>query len=372
MSATIHIPTPLREYASDQTEVPVNATTVGQALAQLVDRYPQLRPHLYTDDGTLRNFVNVYLNDDAVRYIGGDDAAVRDGDTITIVPSVAGGLESPGSYVRERRTDRAIGYDVSRDSLRWAGGDRDPDALDAGECAQREPGREGADERRRPIEPDQASTDGLGQPHVTHPDTCQSPEVGADHDVDRETGILEAEVDLPPLEHEPPTSRATHGRRHAAEVEAHDDPLRGQRFQVHTSVDVPHEQARVQVTATDLRTGPPLAPLAEALDKRPQLLTSRGEVVFAPAATRPGHAPDDAGVLELLETSGEECARHQGHTPVEVVEATAPAEQLAQDERGPSLGDDLGRLGDRAELAVPLHLSRTPSSCLDGTEARRA
>jgi molybdopterin converting factor small subunit len=92
MSATIHIPTPLREYANGQTEVPVNATTVGQALAQLVDRYPQLRPHLYTDDGTLRNFVNVYLNDDAVRYIGGDDAAVRDGDTITIVPSVAGGL----------------------------------------------------------------------------------------------------------------------------------------------------------------------------------------------------------------------------------------------------------------------------------------
>src|SRR6266545_7755199 len=236
-----------------------------------------------------------------------------------------------------------------------AGGDRGPDALDAGECAQREPGREGADERRRPIEPDQASTDGLGQPHVTHPDTCQSPEVGAEHDVDQKTGVLEAEVDLPPLKHEPPRSRATHGRRHPAEVEAHDDPLRGQRFQVHTPMDVPHEQARVQVTAADLCTGPPLAPLAEALDKRPQLLTRRREVVFAPAATRPGHAPHDAGVLELLETSGEKRARHQGHTPVEVAEPMAPAEQLAQDQRGPSLGDDLGRLGDRAELAVPLH-----------------
>src|SRR4030095_4324101 len=163
-------------------------------------------------------------------------------------------------------------------------------------------------------------------------------------------------VDLPPLEHEPPRSRATHGRRHPAEVEAHDDPLRGQRFQVHTPGDLPHEKARVQLTPADLCTGPPLAPLSEALDKRPQLLTRRGEVVFAPTATRPGHAPHDAGVLELLETSGEERARHQGHTPMKVAEATAPAEQLAQDERGPSLGDDLGGLGDRAELTVPLHL----------------
>ena len=109
------------------------------------------------------------------------------------------------------------------------------------------------------------------------------------------------------------------------EVEAHDDPLRGQRFQVHTPVDVPHEQARVQVTAADLCTGPPLAPLAEALDERSQLLTRRGEVVFAPAATRLGHAPYDAGVLELLETFGEERARHRGHTTVEVAETTAPA-----------------------------------------------
>src|SRR6266508_6194719 len=103
---------------------------------------------------------------------------------------------------RHTRWPRDWSSDVCSSDL-WAGGDRGPDALDAGECAQREPGREGADERRRPIEPDQASTDGLGQPHVTHPDTCQSPEVGAEHDVDQKTGVLEAEVDLPPLKHEP-------------------------------------------------------------------------------------------------------------------------------------------------------------------------
>src|SRR5262249_45083698 len=71
--------------------------------------------------------------------------------------------------------------------------------------------------------------------------------------------------------------------------------------------------------------------------------------------SRPGHAPHDAGVLELLETSDEERGRHQGHTPVKIAEAAAPAEQLAQTERSPPLGDDLGRLGDRAELAVSLH-----------------
>src|SRR4030095_11328513 len=114
-------------------------------------------------------------------------------------------------------------------------------------------------------------------------------------------------------------------------------------------------QAGVQVTSLDLCAGPSLAPLAEALDDRPQLLTCFREVVFAPAAARPRHAPHDTGVLELLETFGEECARHQRHTSVEVVESMAPAEQLAHDKRVPSLGDDLGRLGDRTELAVPLH-----------------
>src|SRR5262249_43903556 len=120
-------------------------------------------------------------------------------------------------------------------------------------------------------------------------------------------------------------------------------------------VDVPHEQARVQVAAVDLSPSPPLAPLAEALDEGPQLLTRRGEAVFAPAAMRLGHAPHDAGVLELLETSGEEGGRHQGHPAVEIAEATAAAEEPAQDERSPSFRDNLGRLSDGAKLAVSPH-----------------
>src|SRR5262249_56402371 len=149
------------------------------------------------------------------------------------------------------------------------------------------------------------------------------------------TGLLQAGRHPPPLQHQPPRSRATHGHRHPAEVEAHDDPLRGQRVQVHAPVDVPHEQSRVQVTAVNLSTGPSLPPLAEALDKRPQLLARLCEVVLAPAAMRPGHAPDDAGILELLETSGEEGGRHERHTPLEGAEATAAAEQLAPAQRAP-------------------------------------
>jgi molybdopterin converting factor small subunit len=92
MSVTVRIPSPLRAYAGGQSDVPVHAATVGGAVSQLVDRFPQLRRHLYTDEGVLRNFVNVYLNDEDARYLGGNGAIVKDGDTITIVPSVAGGL----------------------------------------------------------------------------------------------------------------------------------------------------------------------------------------------------------------------------------------------------------------------------------------
>jgi molybdopterin converting factor small subunit len=89
----IQIPTPLRQYAGKQPAVEVEATNVGEALAGLVGRHPDLRRHLYTDDGKLRAFVNVYVNDEDVRYLQKDATTVGDGDTISIVPSIAGGLE---------------------------------------------------------------------------------------------------------------------------------------------------------------------------------------------------------------------------------------------------------------------------------------
>ena len=89
----IHIPTPLRQYTGRQAAVDVAAGTVGEALSGLVSNHPDLRRHLYTDEGKLRAFVNVYLNDEDVRYLQKEATAVRDGDTISIVPSIAGGCE---------------------------------------------------------------------------------------------------------------------------------------------------------------------------------------------------------------------------------------------------------------------------------------
>jgi molybdopterin converting factor small subunit len=88
----IHIPTPLRQYAGKQPTVDVRAATVRDALAQLTAQHPDLKRHLYTDDGRLRAFVNVYLNDEDIRYLDGkENAPVKESDNLSIIPSIAGG-----------------------------------------------------------------------------------------------------------------------------------------------------------------------------------------------------------------------------------------------------------------------------------------
>ena len=79
------------EYAGKQPAVEVQGSTVGEALSGLVSQHPELRRHLYTDEGKLRAFVNVYLNDEDVRYLQKDATAVQASDNISIVPSIAGG-----------------------------------------------------------------------------------------------------------------------------------------------------------------------------------------------------------------------------------------------------------------------------------------
>ena len=87
----IQIPTPLRQYAGKQAAVEVKAASVSEALSGLVSKHPELKRHLYTDDGKLRSFVNVYVNDEDVRYLQKEATVVNDSDTISIVPSIAGG-----------------------------------------------------------------------------------------------------------------------------------------------------------------------------------------------------------------------------------------------------------------------------------------
>lgn len=87
----ILIPTPLRQYAAKRDAIDLNARTVGEALSQLTSEHPELRKHLFTDDGRLRSFVNVYVNDDDIRFLDKEHTQVQDSDTISIVPSIAGG-----------------------------------------------------------------------------------------------------------------------------------------------------------------------------------------------------------------------------------------------------------------------------------------
>jgi adenylyltransferase/sulfurtransferase len=87
----IQIPSPLRQYSGKQASVEIPGATVGEALQGLVSQHPDLKRHLYTDDGKLRAFVNVYVNDEDMRYLQKEATALKEGDTISIVPSIAGG-----------------------------------------------------------------------------------------------------------------------------------------------------------------------------------------------------------------------------------------------------------------------------------------
>lgn len=87
----IRIPTILRPHVGGQAKVQATGATVGELLGDLTTRFPGIGSQIVTDAGVLHKFVNVYVNDDDVRYIGKLDAPVKDGDTVSILPAVAGG-----------------------------------------------------------------------------------------------------------------------------------------------------------------------------------------------------------------------------------------------------------------------------------------
>jgi MoaD family protein len=91
MAVEIRLPTLLRPIADGQSSVEAEGGTVGDVFRQLVERYPALSENLLGDDGSLHKFVNVYRNDDDIRYLDALDTKVADGDVISILPAVAGG-----------------------------------------------------------------------------------------------------------------------------------------------------------------------------------------------------------------------------------------------------------------------------------------
>jgi sulfur-carrier protein len=91
MSVTIEIPTAFRRFTDGTPKVDSGAATVAEALNELVVRFPALSRHVRDEQGQIRQFLNVYLNDEDIRFLGGEASALKDGDRLLLVPSIAGG-----------------------------------------------------------------------------------------------------------------------------------------------------------------------------------------------------------------------------------------------------------------------------------------
>ena len=91
MAKKVRIPTPLRKLTNDQEVVEVNATTIDEAIAELQARYPGFKERLLDDAGVVRRFVNVYVNEEDIRFLQNQQTKLKDGDEISIIPAIAGG-----------------------------------------------------------------------------------------------------------------------------------------------------------------------------------------------------------------------------------------------------------------------------------------
>ncbi len=91
MPAKVRIPTPLRKLTNNEEVVEVNAGTVGGVIAELQVRYPGIKERLLDESGAVRRFVNVYVNEEDIRFLQNQETVVKSGDEISIIPAIAGG-----------------------------------------------------------------------------------------------------------------------------------------------------------------------------------------------------------------------------------------------------------------------------------------
>ncbi len=91
MSVTIIIPSPLRLHTAQRDRVTVEASTVDEALHRLCETHPEIRNHLLSEDGVVRKFINVYVNDEDIRFLSDQKTGLRETDVVSIIPSIAGG-----------------------------------------------------------------------------------------------------------------------------------------------------------------------------------------------------------------------------------------------------------------------------------------
>jgi molybdopterin synthase sulfur carrier subunit len=91
MAVTVRIPTPLRRFTNDQSDVEIDGGTVGEVMDNLEAAHAGIKEKLVDEAGDIRRFVNVYVNDEDIRFLDGAETPVKDGDSVTIVPAIAGG-----------------------------------------------------------------------------------------------------------------------------------------------------------------------------------------------------------------------------------------------------------------------------------------
>ena len=91
MSVKVRIPTPLRKLTNNEEIVEVDAKTIRDAILELQSRYPGIKERLLDDDGSVRRFVNVYVNEEDIRFLQNQETPIKDGDEVSIIPAIAGG-----------------------------------------------------------------------------------------------------------------------------------------------------------------------------------------------------------------------------------------------------------------------------------------
>ena len=91
MSLTVRIPTPLRKFTGDKADIEADGGTVGEVIQNLEHRHPGIKDSLVDESGSVRRFVNVYVNEEDIRFLDGTETSLSDGDSVTIVPAIAGG-----------------------------------------------------------------------------------------------------------------------------------------------------------------------------------------------------------------------------------------------------------------------------------------
>ncbi|OGV99319.1 MAG: molybdopterin synthase sulfur carrier subunit [Nitrospinae bacterium RIFCSPLOWO2_02_FULL_39_110] len=104
MAVKVRIPSPLQKLTKNQSEVTVNGKNIRELFLDLEKQYPGIKNRLYDESGNLRRFINIYINEEDIRFLKNEDSEVKDGDSVSIIPAIAGG----GCVILYRRADLQI------------------------------------------------------------------------------------------------------------------------------------------------------------------------------------------------------------------------------------------------------------------------